>query len=924
MARMRNISKSSAEYTDGFTAFRGIAPLGDHSDKSRLAYVENMFRSYESDSSGAIESVPGYRRLLSPEEGGEIHGVYSTPHGELIHIGEGLYHAALAADRQSLDLTHIGELESRQSLGFSFGGDFYLIDGKSVHRVGLSAENEAAGASTDGTDTGEVAGAATQATDGTDTGEVTGAATLATDGTDKPIPVLTEAEPYVPTTGYGGEPYEKRNLLTDRFIEEYDIFDGRGYAAASEGLRFSVTDPVAHLCALSGADETVGGHLSIPGYVIIDGVRHRVDEISNGAFRENEKITSVRIAEGVRRIGASAFLGCAELTRISTPDTIEIIDDEALSLCPSLTTVYLGRSLSYLGLSLFSDSTGISAIHYPEGEPRLKQVEGSTQLLNYRLVFFSADESIDIELPLSVTPLSVERVTADGAELEFWVENSEKRGTRVKISPKTHWEHNGKKILIEGTLPPLYSSFDGSGEVGKIRGGDAILGCTVSGVYDGRVFLSGNPELPNTVFYSSRTRDGGVSAVYFGVHSYFNDGVGRSRVSSMLAVGDSLAVFKTEDDGVGSIFYHKSAATGDDLLPTVYPVTSVHTGLEIYGRAISFMDEAHLLTPGGLMAIERQAINLERSISCRSTNVNAYLLREDLSRAVLAPFMGYIAVCVGRRIFLGDPRATFVGPRGNLEYEWFIIDGVGASVGEKDVYRFESLCPLNGIYIKEDSLGEVFDGTVYSTTVSGRKYYYGRVDGRAYAIYRTAEKTREGLIPADGYYAVDGMLWFSANGGLYAFNSDMRGISPRGVTDCDTGGRIHPYFYSFDGVAPRYALRTVRSYCSIPHLTKSTVKSSAVVKYRAASAGRILYEVGTDRSGYREMAEIYGSGIDFSEIDFDTLTLSPPTDVTMPIKEAERGWVEKDIGVYSQAFCCPIAIYSLAYRFKIKGRVKSH
>lgn len=903
MARMKNISKSSAEYTDGFAAFRGIAPLGDHSDKSRLAYVENMFRSYESDSSGAIESVPGYRRLLSPDEvGTEIHGIYSTPHGELIHIGDGLYHATLAADRQSLTLTRIGAVENRRGVGFSFGGDFYLIDGKSVHRVGLSTENEGENDSDN---------------DGDNVGEDEGAASAN-------IPVLTAAEPYVPTTGYGGVPYEKRNLLTDRFIEEYDIVDGRGYAAATEGLRFSVTDPVGMLCALSGADETVSGHLSIPGYVNIDGVRHRVDEIANGAFQDNERITSVRIAEGLRRIGASAFLGCTALTEVITPDSIEVIDDEAFGYCPALRTVYLGRSLVYLGLSVFAESTDIGAIHYPEGEPRLKAVEGSTQLLELSVSYFSSDESIDIELPLSVTPLSVERVTADGEELAFLVENSEKGGTRVKLSLKNHWEHNGKKILIEGTLPPLYSSFDGSGEDGKIRGTDAILGCTVSGIYDGRVFLSGNPDLPNTVFYSSRTRDGSLSAVYFGVHSYFNDGVGRSRVSSLLSVGDSLAVFKTEDDGVGSIFYHKSAATGDDLLPTVYPVTSVHTGLEIYGRAISFMDEAHLLTPGGLMAIERQAINLERSITCRSTNVNAYLLREDLSRAVLAPFMGYIAVCVGDKIFLGDPRATFVGPRGNLEYEWFIISGVGASVGEKDVYRFESLCPLTNIYIKEDSLGEVFDGTVYSTSSGGRKYYYGRVGGRAYALYKTVEKTRESLIPADGYYAARGMLWFSAGGGLYSFNSDMRGIPPRGVTDCEIDGRIHPYFYSFDGVAPRYTLRTVRSYCSIPHLTKSTVKNSAVVKYRAASPGSIVYEVGTDRSGYREKAEIYGSGIDFSEIDFDTLTLSPPTDVTVPIKEAERGWVEKDIGIYSRSFACPIAIYSLAYRFRIKGRVRSH
>lgn len=915
MARMSNISKSSAEYTDGFTAFRGIAPLGDHSDKSRLAYVENMFRSYESDSSGAIESVPGYRRLLSPEEaGGEIHGVYSTPHGELIHAGTGLYSAVLSEDRQTLSLTRLGEVEDRRGVGFSFGGAFYLIDGKRMHRVApAESDTQASGASVTATE--NEAGASANGTEN-------GTATTATDG--GATPVLAEAEVYIPTTGYGGLPYEKRNLLTDRFIEEYDLIDGRGYAAVTEGLRFSVIDPVNLLAALSGADETVEGAVAIPGYVEIDGVRHRVDEIANGALREKEKITSVRIAEGVRRIGAGAFLGCTALSRVSTPDSIEEIDNAAFNACPALTCIYLGRNLSYLGTSVFTASLSLSEIHYSDGKPNLDGVEGIEQLEGKEIAYYSSDGAIDLDLPLSVLPLTVERVTADGTEIPFTVQNSEKHGTRVKLSLKNHWEHNGKKIIIEGVLPPLYSDFDGTGEHGGINGREAILGCTVAGIYDGRIFLAGNPALPNTVFYSSRTSDGGAAATYFGVHNYFNDGVGRSRVSSILSVGDALAIFKTEDDGVGSIFYHTRQATGDDLLPTVYPTSSLHTGLRIHGRAISFMDEAHLLTPAGLMVIERQSINLERSIVCRSTNVNAYLLREELSRAVLAPFMGYVAICVGQKIFLGDPRATFVGPRGNLEYEWYIIDGVGANIGEAAVYRYESVSEVNGVSVKADSLGKVCHSTAYSVQREGRTCYFSREEDGAYALYKTDEKTRTGLIPADGYYAVSDMLWFSAGGGIYSFNGDMRGITPRGVSESEQDERIHPHFYSFDGVAPRYTLRTVRSYCSIPHLTKSTVKNSAVVKYRAASPGEIVCEVGTDRSGYREAAQIYGGGIDFSEVDFDRIQLTPPCDVTVPIREAERGWVEKDIGIYSRSYGCPIAIYGTAYRFKIKGRVRAH
>ena len=33
----------------------------------------------------------------------------------------------------------------------------------------------------------------------------------------------------------------------------------------------------------------------------------------------------------------------------------------------------------------------------------------------------------------------------------------------------------------------------------------------------------------------------------------------------------------------------------------------------------------------------------------------------------------------------------------------------------------------------------------------------------------------------------------------------------------------------------------------------------------------------------------------------------------------KRGWLEKDIALYSEEYCSPIGIYSIAYRFSIKG-----
>ena len=92
----------------------------------------------------------------------------------------------------------------------------------------------------------------------------------------------------------------------------------------------------------------------------------------------------------------------------------------------------------------------------------------------------------------------------------------------------------------------------------------AILGCTVCENFDGRVFISGHPELPNTVFYSARDESGENNPLYFGELNYFCDGTGPFGVCSILAAAESLAIFKSGDDGGGSIYYHTPKETGDD------------------------------------------------------------------------------------------------------------------------------------------------------------------------------------------------------------------------------------------------------------------------------------------------------------------------------------------------------------------------
>ena len=77
---MSNIGKrgaKSGEYSVIYSAMRGVDLRGDGSavERYRFADAENMYKDYESGGEGAVESIPGYRRLL--DLGAEIHGIFA-------------------------------------------------------------------------------------------------------------------------------------------------------------------------------------------------------------------------------------------------------------------------------------------------------------------------------------------------------------------------------------------------------------------------------------------------------------------------------------------------------------------------------------------------------------------------------------------------------------------------------------------------------------------------------------------------------------------------------------------------------------------------------------------------------------------------------------------------------------------------------
>ncbi|MBR3681013.1 MAG: leucine-rich repeat domain-containing protein [Clostridia bacterium] len=883
MAKMRNIIKSTAEYTESFSGFRGIAPEGNSSVKSRLAYCENVFRDYESDTPSAIVSVPGYRRLAA--FGSSVEAMLSHFGDILVQSGGSLY----SLDGEGGTPKSRGSLPQKLLCSFPFEDHTYILDGERVRRLYKRLDADTV--------------------------------------------LDAEPPPYVPTLYLNGERLEARNLLTDSTTEEFDVVDGRELEPESDKLRYSITDAEAFTCAVSGADAGLSGEVFIPGRKRIGGVLYRVDEIADSAFRGNTEITSVKIGEGVRRIGKMSFFGCDGIRTVSTPSTLNVIDDTAFNSCPSLSEVYLRGGLYRIGAAAFAASLSLNRVYYEGTAEELSKIEGVEAIGAAEKLYGTVDESLSLYLPLNAKFDAVELVTVDGASVDFEVKIKEGAPCGITLRLEKHWQYNGSRLCVSGRLPELFSSFNGSDEGGDISGRGLIEGCTVAALYDGRVFLAGNPKLPGTVFYCSRTRFGEASALYFGEHNYFNDGSKGVAVSALLSVGDGLYVFKKENDPMGSIFFHKGEDTGIDVLPRIYPVYDAFSGESCHGAAVAAADAPLFISPRGLCAIEKQATNLERDICLRSSNVTSRLLGERLSEAQLFDWMGYIAVCSHSRIYLADTRATFTGRNNGTEYEWFIINGVGAYLGKKQVYRYCSYVTDPELSLSPEYADLPVDTTVYSYAKDGKTFYFTYGGETRYAVYPTEEYGYTDFMAAEKYLAVDGRLYFTANGTVFVFNNDMRSVPlsedyliRMGITEAEYreiyGRRLHPSLYSFDGIAPRYVIKTVKTDCGVPHLTKSTVKSSLTVKLGRATVALPTCKATTDKGKYSEFVSIGGRALCFLDIDFARLSLNPEMDQTVAVAEKEKDWIEKDIAIYSEAPSSPISLHGISFRYKIKGRIK--
>ncbi len=244
-----------------------------------------------------------------------------------------------------------------------------------------------------------------------------------------------------------------------------------------------------------------------------------------------------------------------------------------------------------------------------------------------------------------------------------------------------------------------------------------LAGCTcatlfgVSGFED-RVFLSGNDNYPGEVFYSEMDKP-----LYFPDLNYIKVGSPGTKVCALAGQGTELAVICND-----YIYTVKGSAVTDDTKTpyvenAVFSITGIlKTPPPVNHPPCIFDNEINYLTTEGVCAVTATGVLDERCCQIRSSFINYYLQKENLSNCKMMVYGDFLIISNRKgRIYLLDGKqfsANEDKPFSHRQYEGYIWDDVVAKYmwmqngrlffsDGVDFYYFDENFIQNGIYSDE-------------------------------------------------------------------------------------------------------------------------------------------------------------------------------------------------------------------------------
>lgn len=539
-----------------------------------------------------------------------------------------------------------------------------------------------------------------------------------------------------------------------------------------------------------------------------------------------------------------------------------------------------------------------------------------------------------------LTPLFRETFIGDGEKTQFVLSdpNCELISVTVDGEDGGGWELSEDGVTVVFKTAPSSPTVEGTPNIvvtaqhiqqdseivdGVLPISSLITECTLATVFDNRVFLSGNPNYPCHIFWCDIATDTGLpDPTYFGLYSHQQDGVNvYAPITGMLSVANTLMVLKAESQEDGCVYYHAPQQTNNDVIPVVYPSEQGLGGIGCLGACANFLDDPVFVSRFGLEGVSQLSVRLERAIEHRSSLVDAKLTECNLANASVCEWNGYLVLLADGKVFMADSRQRFTHTTGVPQYEWYYLEDIGVYDGQytKWVYATEA----DGIIGYPGAIHPTLAGQTVSEGVNiqsqddkqGLSWTINpESSAPQWIVKTTGEQTGGTFHPATIIREINGNLWFGTdNGYICSFNFDKR----------NEYGEIPPEFYTFNGRTIFCGCATKMDCCGIPHLTKSTVKKSTVIKTKTLLASVAKVKVRTNRQPYTQVGRIGSATLDFNSLDFSDFSFEMIDHTLHAVKgDKDKKWVEKQYFIYSDEYMKPFALYYIAFRYTVAGRYK--
>ena len=132
-------------------------------------------------------------------------------------------------------------------------------------------------------------------------------------------------------------------------------------------LSFDVLKELSKLKIIETLDKKKLTSVEIPSIYLLNGINYKIISIDEKLFQGYENLKSIKLPEGITKIGAFAFSKCFSLEKIIIPHSVKEIGDNAFEYCFSLKIVRMSKSVKIIGKDVFKDcSSLVNIVNMPQ------------------------------------------------------------------------------------------------------------------------------------------------------------------------------------------------------------------------------------------------------------------------------------------------------------------------------------------------------------------------------------------------------------------------------------------------------------------------------------------------------------------------------------------------------------------------------